>query len=110
MLILDYSPDADGATILRDTEVEPYVISTIAKYTKWNESHPDQPFYVIVANEPIVQMFRVAVKEKMISSSQIEIRFNGQPLIIDEFGRLDPWPTGFCDLSENLCIRLLGWD
>lgn len=112
MLVLDYVPyrhndQGQVTAFVPDSEIEPWVKETIKQHEKWKQGPSDAPFMIRVAQEMIITMFRVAVKEKLISSSEIELRFNGEVLTIDRFGRIENWPKGFCDYNDDFLNRIL---
>lgn len=112
MLIIDYIPYRTNVygqvtAFLPDSEIEPWVLDTIDNYNNWMINPTEHPYQIRVAQEMIITMFRIAVKEKLISSTEIELRFNGDTLTIDRFGRIENWPTGFCDYQDGFLDRLL---
>lgn len=114
MLVLDYIPyrqavNGQMTAFVPDSEIEPWVKESIKQYHEW-KTHPiNSEFVLRIAQEMLITMFRVAVKEGLISSSEIEIRFNGEVLVINQFGRIENWPRGFCDYNDDFLNRLLGW-
>lgn len=62
---------------------------------------------VNTSNEIQVLAFRVLVAEGVISAKQLEIQFDGKPLELTDRGRIVEWPKGFCDVWEDLLLRLL---
>ena len=114
MLVLDYVPyrhnnQGQVTAFVPDSEIEPWVKETIKQYGEWKQGPSNAPFRLRIAQEMIITMFRVAVKEGLISSSEIELQFNGDVLRIDRFGRIENWPTGFCDYYDDFLNRLLDW-
>lgn len=114
MLVLDYIPhrtDIHGqvTAFVPDSEIESWVKESIKQYQEWDKYPTNSEFVLRIAQEMLITMFRVAVKEGMISSDKIELRFNGQTLRIDQFGRIEDWPKGFCDYNDDFLNRLLGW-
>lgn len=114
MLVIDYVPYRQNihgqvTAFVPDSEIEHWVKETIKQYNEWKKGPSNTPFMLRVAQEMIITMFRVAVKEGLISSSEIELQFNGDVLRIDQFGRIENWPKGFCDYNYDFLTRLLGW-
>lgn len=62
---------------------------------------------ILTSTGLVIDYIRVLVKEGSLTCSSVEIYFEKDKLKIDENGRLDRWPKGFCDKFEELTSRLL---
>ena len=59
------------------------------------------------STENVVYAVRVLVKENRLSDVVVE--FNGELIgKIDQDGRIDNWPAGFCDTVEGFLASLFG--
>ncbi len=63
--------------------------------------------YIKVSTDNFVTAVRALIHEQLISHKEVEFLFQGTKLQPTKNGRLNHWPVGFCDLSENLLSRLL---
>jgi hypothetical protein len=50
---------------------------------------------------------RTLVAEGIIHPEDIELRYKGQPLEMNEYGRIANWPDGFAECSERFCECIL---
>ena len=105
MLILNYIPHGDKGILTPDGEVETTV-------REWLQRADDTEVTTVikVGHALPITCLRALVKEGVTSRDDCGIQFNGRDLPVNEDGRIDVWPTGFCDTEDGLLDRLLGWD
>ena len=95
MIIVEYDPDYGDA--VRDGDVESEVEAILNGGGRY-----------AFATENIFQALRLAVLRDMIDWRDIAFRFNGQDLLLNEYGNLvDKWPPGFLDQSMEQSEALL---
>lgn len=95
MLIFEYHPDG---VAIADTRVESYLLEL------YRLPHdPEQVFRFSTSN--LCDAARALYKEKRIP--YLTFRYQGKDLVPNPDGRLQQWPTGFCDVTENWLCRLL---
>lgn len=115
MLIIDYVPhrlteSGNIVAFMPDSEVEPWVKETSREYVQGKSTRKTPDYTVHIGQELILTCFRVIHKEqKLIPSSELQIRYNGVIIPIDDFGRLSDWPKGFCDYNDDFLNRILEW-
>lgn len=71
------------------------------------------PVVICTQDEIIFTTIRVAIHQCRITADEVEFRWyddKREPLIlqVDQYGRVDNWPTGFFDVMEQLLSILLG--
>lgn len=104
MIILEY--DAYNGEAYRDGDCDSVVQELV-------NSFPHESRYIFFATTNLLTAVRVAVKQKLIPNTAIEVRWlnpeTGQLLIqeIDSDGRMDSWPAGFCDYEFDKMLILL---
>jgi len=99
MITLVYDPDSGLA--VRDGDAK-----KIATSIAWAADHnkTDECAY---ATENVFYAVRVLVKQNIIGSNRIRFKFKDVYITVDRNGRCDPWPPGFCDISERYLMKLL---
>lgn len=113
MLILNYTPNkttnGDHPVIyLPDNEVESFVEQTIESYHEWSSSlFHTSPYCINIGQELIMMYFFVMIKEKRIAINEVDIRYNGESLLIDSFDQYDTTPLGFCDYYKRIVLKLM---
>lgn len=122
MIELHYVPDgimpdeaqALGASIedmtvllVMDGQVEHFVEEMIEYYKRGAPDGSNANMILPVGQELVITAFRVAVKNKQLVPGDICVIFKGHFLPIDENGRFNHWPDGFCDVFDKLLDQLL---
>lgn len=62
---------------------------------------------VTVGNAIMIDMFRVLVVRGAIKHTDLKFKYGDVVLDVQENGRLNVWPQGFCDTPEDLLLELL---
>ena len=116
MLTIEYIPHRPAipphtnVITLVDGEIENWVNNRINHYLNNVHIFGREDLYLLVGQEMVITQFRVAVKQKLIPHTDIEIIFKDKTIHMDCEGRIDDWPDGFCDYWENMLIILMGPD
>lgn len=103
MLTVEYS---EKGVSMADADVQEYVDKTLEDY-KASSLIGFKDTQVIVSNQIVIECFRLAIKQNKISSDKIVFVFEGKELFPRKDGRLDYWPTGFCDLYDSFLEKLV---
>jgi len=88
---------------MADSEVDSWISMVLHNY---KESTPSQWTYC-VANEAPINALRLAIAEGKIDHTKVEVWFNGNQVIINEYGAIAHWPDGFCDINGTLSEKIL---
>jgi len=89
--------------VMPDGLVEHYVDEVITQFKR-----EDIEQLLIFGNQIPIDYFRLAVKKGKINCNDIVFRFrqDGEDIRINENGRLQRWPGGFCDYIETILSQL----
>lgn len=60
-----------------------------------------------VSTENLISWIRVYVAEGKLSNEKVQLQFEGDNVIMNEFAVIKEWKNGFCDYSEDHAIRIL---
>jgi hypothetical protein len=63
--------------------------------------------YNEVSTQNAIDRIRLAVASEELSLDDVEIRFEDEPVNMNKYGAISPWPEGFCETSMNLVGDLL---
>lgn len=63
--------------------------------------------YMVFSTENIIETIRAEVAEGKISHKEICFVFKGEEIQMNEYGRINDWPAGFCDTVEEAIARIL---
>lgn len=77
------------------------IASVVSTFINEHKESPSVQFTIVVGSEMVIHEFRCNVATKVITPDEIEIQFNGNKLSMDQRGRIDHWPTGFCDVYNR---------
>lgn len=102
---------------IRDGDVDQYVETII-------RTHAESVLEFDVASELLITAIRAAVHAGRIVPTHIQLLFRPhtqddmgvmreqplQELRIDDDGRIDHWPIGFCDNIDKYLMELIDWD
>jgi hypothetical protein len=97
MLTIEY--DSLTGIPVADGTCEQFVIDMICQGTT----------YFIAGSENIILATRTLIAEGVITHTDIQFKFKDKILCPNKDGRLDEYPTGFCDISEEWLKRLISY-
>lgn len=81
------------------------VVEEAARFLdEWREGKRTE---LVFGQDQVLNEFRIRVSKKMLEPSDLEIVVNGEVIEINDKGRLNHWPQGFCDLIERQLSRLI---
>lgn len=60
-----------------------------------------------VSSDLVVLAARCLVKEGKINHKEIIFIYNREVIHCDKYGNLASWPRGFCDMHEDLLLRII---
>ena len=60
-----------------------------------------------VSTENAISRIRLAIVRGELPLEDVEIQFEGQPVVVNEWGVILDWPEGFCDVTANLAEQIL---
>jgi len=60
-----------------------------------------------VSTSLAIHVIRASICEGKIEPEDVAFRFEGKDLHVDENGRMDTWPFGFCDAFDIVLEKLL---
>ena len=104
MLTVVYNPVC--GPVLRDGHISQWVNGRIAEANTTTAQCND---VVVTSSELAVRAIRNAVLDGRIRRSSIQFKFcDSEPFDLDVDGFWREAPTGFCDMSEQLAIAVLG--
>ncbi len=101
-IIVEYDGDSQFALLIRDGAVEEHVCEHIAHFNK----HGRGKHLAYGSQEPFM-MWRVAIREGLIPSEDVEFMFDGEVVPHNSDGKINHWPTGLCNLTMKILERLL---
>lgn len=109
-LIITY--DANHGYLFPDGRTEEWVDKIIDMFHKKLEADKADGFEDIqwnikVCSELIVHFFRLRAVEGKIEPDKIEFRFGEEVVGLNEYGRIDNWPKGFCDIAGNTLFQII---
>jgi hypothetical protein len=100
MLIIAYS---DTGKPYADTTVEQMARKT---YDTYKNLSANAMMTIYVSTENIITAFKMLVAEDYIPHTEIEFRFNDELITVDEFGALNHYPKGFCNVEQDNLFRI----
>lgn len=62
---------------------------------------------IYTATSLVVDYFRLAVCQKKINPNELAIKFNEYDIFVNEKGRFNQVPAGFCDYQEEVLMQIL---
>jgi len=96
LIIIEYDPIL-GIT-LPDIHLKDELEYILRNYTK----HKNHLSIYSYGNETFVLNARLLVSRNLVKPYEIIFIFKGEIITINEYGRLNPWPNGFCDNEEKI--------
>lgn len=64
------------------------------------------PLRVTVGSHLMIDALRVLLARKDLLQEEVEFWFNGVKLNHTQGGRIDPWPRGFCNETEQFLMEI----
>ena len=95
MITLEY--DALNGMVLPEGMVKPFV-------TEFIRLNKGQDIKLIFGQELILQEFRLALANGILSINSFRLMFDNQEVAFTYDFKIEHWPKGLCDYSDN-CIR-----
>jgi hypothetical protein len=99
--------DPDRGYLFADGKAEEWVDETIDMFNRAGERSDDPEWRIKVCSALLVDYFRLRLAQKKIKADQIAFEFKDQTLIHNKYGRLEKWPKGFCDYTDDILTELL---
>ena len=105
-LILDYNADGESITPFN---AEMYKQDVLDTYSNLLNRGYEEEAIINVSTELAIDLVRLLVVEDEIDLDKVQViaRFENHILIMDKNGIFDKWPTGFLDMSERVCRRII---
>jgi hypothetical protein len=103
MITVNYAPSDPNSIHMNDGDISQFVIDTISTFHKLGKPNT----LILIGQESIITQFRVAVKQQLIDNIDIIFHFNEERIPVYSNGRVEHWPTGFCDLFDTQLDILL---
>lgn len=102
---ITYSPDGQA---ISDFEIEDWANDIVKEsQTPISNFTGERVIERKVSNELAINQIRVFIKQGKLNHSEVVFVYNGSELKPDKNGRLENWPKGFCDHTENMLYTLL---
>lgn len=95
MMIITFDPN-NTDNLVPDGQVE-------AKAQEIADAKKD----VTISQAILVDAIRVLVNQGKLDADDFLFRYKDIDLIVNDYGRIDEWPKGFCDLPTDLLTKLL---
>jgi hypothetical protein len=99
MIILEYHPDG---ICVPDVKAMETAQSFVEKANDSNAIHE-----VKFSQTMIFDAFRVLIKRGVVQASDVGFKFQDKMMYPDSGARLNAWPRGFCDLTEDYLLELM---
>lgn len=100
-LIIEYDP------ILGDVEPDALIAGYINRLIHTFDYETEDTLHRIIASEIIISGIRVAIKQKRLDYNEVVFRFKKEDIYPTAKGRLQSWPSGFCDHWDNYLTELI---
>ena len=97
-ITIEYDPEI--GLVLPDGLIEEYV-NRIVRRIQNNE-----PMYITVGGELIIDYLRLAVKQGKIDCNDIIFKYKDEFIACNSDGRLSRWPNGFCGYLTDVLRQL----
>jgi len=104
-LILNYNADGESITPFN---VEIYKQNVLDIYSNLLNRGYEEAI-INISTELAIDLVRLLVVEDEIDLDEVQViaRFEDHILTMDKNGIFDKWPTGFLDMSERVCRRII---
>lgn len=99
MIIFEYHPDGE---LVPDVKALEYAQSFVERANEPNQMHE-----VKFAQAIVLDAIRVLIKRGVIDKSLVSFKYQNQMMYPDSGGRLDAWPRGFCDHTEDFLMEMM---
>ncbi len=99
-LTVEYN--ANAGHVVRDGEAEKWVDEILETALS-----KDNDWVITVSSALLIDFFRLKLAQGIIKMDQIEFTFNGVTLEHNKYGRITPWPKGYCDIPIEPMEQIL---